>query len=110
MSTAIRMSRDSVAAVICPEAMARVREVFHSEMIFGPHHVWEHGAVMFTGEGLALAIERLREKFPGDALALQTEVASRVFALPGAKIEAAASPEPLAGPRVRSSSRYWDDL
>lgn len=106
MSNAIRMSRDSVAAVISPEAMARVRELFHSEMIFGPHHVWEHGAVLFTSAGVVLLVDRLREEFPGDALALQAELSARGGAVAD---NPAPPPEPMGGPRKRGGVPYWED-
>lgn len=48
----IRLNRNTVAAIVGPEAASRLSEIDHRALAHGSDWEWQHGAQVFTAAGL----------------------------------------------------------
>lgn len=98
-------SRDTVAAVVGPEAAARVSQIDHQHMEYGVHWRWTHGRQVITEAGLIVLARELRRL--GHARAAESLDLARIEAVKQCVPEPPAAP--AAGPvEPRNFLQAWE--
>lgn len=102
-------ARETLAAVVGPEASARVYEIEQAEMTFGEHWRWIHGRQVYTEGGLRLLATRFRELGLHDAAQALEQALTNALASETELVDVPAAELAAPPPERLGWAAKWED-